>query len=108
MSVPTIPLDSTNAEILGHSALTVVFEDVWLAFADTEVLCGVSFRLAVGETKALFGVAGSGKSTILKLVLGLLKPDSGRILVLGEDVTQMQAQELVALRGKVGMVFQAS
>ena len=73
MSVPTIPLDSTNAEILGHSALTVVFEDVWLAFADTEVLCGVSFRLAVGETKALFGVAGSGKSTILKLVLGLLK-----------------------------------
>ena len=51
------------------------------------MLRGVSFRLPFGETKALFGVAGSGKSTILKLALGLLPPDSGRITVLGNDVT---------------------
>ncbi len=60
-----------------------MFEDVALSFAENEVLRGVSFRLARGETKALFGVAGSGKSLILKLALGLIRPDSGRIIVLG-------------------------
>ncbi len=79
-----------------------------LAFEENQVLRGVSFRLPFGETKALFGVAGSGKSTILKLALGLLKPDSGRILVLGNDVTQTREEDLFALRAKVGMVFQES
>ena len=108
MSAPTIPLDSASKEVHDQTGLAVVFEDVWLAFEDKEVLRGVSFNLAVGETKALFGVAGSGKSTILKLALGLLKPDSGRITVLGEDVTQMQEEPLFALRAKIGMVFQES
>jgi phospholipid/cholesterol/gamma-HCH transport system ATP-binding protein len=85
-----------------------VFEDVWLAFEEKEVLKGISFRLPYGETKALFGVSGSGKSTILKLALGLLKPDGGRITVLGSDVTQMREEDLFALRGKIGMVFQES
>lgn len=84
------------------------FEDVWLSFGDNEVLRGVSFKLAVGETKALFGVAGSGKSTILKLALGLFKPDSGRITVLGEDITQLRERNLFEVRGKIGMVFQES
>ncbi|HVI79933.1 MAG TPA: ATP-binding cassette domain-containing protein, partial [Candidatus Acidoferrum sp.] len=91
-----------------NSVFSVVFEDVWLAFGQTQVLCGVSFKLPVGETKALFGVAGAGKSTILKLVLGLLKPDSGRIYVLGDDVTQMREEDLFSLRGRIGMVFQES
>jgi len=86
----------------------VVFKDVYVAFEDKPVLDGISFRLARGETKAIFGVAGSGKSTILKLALGLLKPDSGRIHVLGDDVTQMREEELFALRRKIGMVFQES
>jgi phospholipid/cholesterol/gamma-HCH transport system ATP-binding protein len=72
------------------------------------VLRGVSFRLARGETKVLFGVAGSGKSLILKMCLGLIRPDSGRIIVLGQDVTQMKEKELFQLRGKIGMVFQES
>ncbi|HET7893919.1 MAG TPA: ATP-binding cassette domain-containing protein, partial [Candidatus Sulfotelmatobacter sp.] len=71
-------------------------------------LRGISFHLAYGETKALFGVAGSGKSTILKLALGLLKPDAGRILVLGSDVTQTPEKDLFPLRAKIGMVFQES
>ena len=85
-----------------------MFEDVSIAFEENAVLDGVSFRLPRGETKALFGVAGSGKSTILKLALGLLKPDEGRIYVLGEDVTQMQEEALFELRRKIGMVFQES
>jgi len=86
----------------------VVFEDVALGFAENEVLRGVSFRLARGETKALFGVAGSGKSLILKLVMGLIRPDAGRILVLGHDISQMREEDLFKLRGKIGMVFQES
>lgn len=86
----------------------MVFEDVHLSFEENHVLRGVSFHLPLGETKALFGVAGSGKSTILKLALGLLKPDSGRITVLGNEVTEMREQDLFPLRGHLGMVFQES
>src|SRR6266851_5355765 len=108
MSAPTLPLDATSTAIEAHSGFAIVFEDVRLAFEENEVLRGISFRLPYGETKALFGVAGSGKSTILKLALGLLKPDAGRITVLGRDVAQMREEELFALRGKIGMVFQES
>jgi len=90
------------------SGPVVVFEDVHLSFGDNVVLRGVSFQLPLGETKALFGVAGSGKSTILKLTLGLLAPDAGRITVLGNEVTQMHEQDMFPLRGRLGMVFQES
>jgi phospholipid/cholesterol/gamma-HCH transport system ATP-binding protein len=90
------------------SSAAIVFEDVHLSFEDNHVLRGVSFRLPFGETKALFGVAGSGKSTILKLALGLFPPDSGRITVLGNDVTQLPEQELFPMRAHLGMVFQES
>ncbi|MFZ0299449.1 MAG: ATP-binding cassette domain-containing protein [Candidatus Sulfotelmatobacter sp.] len=108
MSAPTLPLDHAIASTKDAAAPAIVFEDVALAFGDNKVLRGVSFRLARGETKALFGVAGSGKSLILKLTLGLIRPDSGNIFVLGEDVTQMQEKQLFALRDKIGMVFQES
>jgi phospholipid/cholesterol/gamma-HCH transport system ATP-binding protein len=86
----------------------VAFDNVSIAFEDNTVLDGISFQLPRGETKAIFGVAGSGKSTILKLALGLMKPDSGQIRVLGEDVTQMKERDLFELRRKIGMVFQES
>ncbi|MEO8727138.1 MAG: ATP-binding cassette domain-containing protein, partial [Acidobacteriaceae bacterium] len=79
-----------------------------LRFDENQVLKGVSFHVPKGETKILLGVAGSGKSTILKLALGLIKPDSGRIRVLGEDVTAMSEEELFELRRNIGMVFQES
>ena len=105
MSAPTLPLDSAAVTTEENSAPAIVFEDVALAFGENEVLRGVSFRLNRGETKALFGVAGSGKSLILKLAIGLLRPDSGRIIVLGEDVTQMREEDLFALRAKVSALF---
>src|SRR5947209_18930151 len=86
----------------------IIFEDVSIGFEDISVLEGVSFELKRGETKVVFGVAGSGKSTILKLCLGLLKPDSGHIYVLGHDITTMTEEELFDLRSKVGIVFQES
>ena len=87
-------------------APAIVFEDVHIAFGDNQVLQGVSFTLPSGETKALFGVAGAGKSTILKLALGLMRPDSGRILVLGNEITGMREEDLFPVRGHLGMVFQ--
>jgi phospholipid/cholesterol/gamma-HCH transport system ATP-binding protein len=87
---------------------TIIFDDVKLAFEDLVVLDGVSFELKRGETKIVLGVAGSGKSTILKLCLGLLKPDSGHIYVLGHDVTEMSERDLFDLRGHLGIVFQES
>lgn len=108
MSAPTLPIDHATAVTERPSGSAIVFEDVHLAFEENEVLRGVSFHLPYGETKALFGVAGSGKSTILKLALGLLRPDSGRITVLGNEVTEMREQDLFPMRGKLGMVFQES
>ena len=83
------------------------FEDVAIAF-DHPVLEGISFQLPRGETKILMGAAGTGKTLILKLALGLLKPDSGRITVLGDEITQMREEDLFELRRKIGMVFQES
>jgi phospholipid/cholesterol/gamma-HCH transport system ATP-binding protein len=108
MSSTILPLDNCSPPTTEDSAPVIVFEDVALAFDDNEVLRGISFHLPRGETKAVFGVAGSGKSLILKLALGLIRPDSGRIVVLGQDVTQMKEDELFELRGKIGMVFQES
>ena len=108
MSTPTLPRESLVAEHQPPSLDAVVFQDVELAFGSRVVLDGISFRLTHGETKAIFGVAGSGKSTILKLALGLLKPDAGRITVLGEDITEMSEDQLFELRRRVGIVFQES
>lgn len=86
----------------------VIFEDVSISFEGTAVLDGVSFELKRGETKVLLGVSGSGKSTILKLCLGLIKPDNGHIYVLGHDVAAMTEEDLFDLRSKIGIVFQES
>jgi len=103
-----MPVDCAPQAAQAPSGSAIVFEDVHISFEENHVLNGVSFQLPFGETKALFGVAGAGKSTILKLSLGLLPPDSGRITVLGNDVTAMHEQDLFPLRGKMGMVFQES
>jgi phospholipid/cholesterol/gamma-HCH transport system ATP-binding protein len=108
MPDPPDPVDCTPHLTPGPSGAAIVFEDVHLSFEDNQVLRGVSFHLPYGETKALFGVAGSGKSTILKLSLGLLLPDSGRITVLGNEVTEMREEDMFSLRGRQGMVFQES
>ena len=108
MATPTLPSDRRTMAQSDSSTPAIVFDKVSIAFEENVVLDGISFHLPRGETKALFGVAGAGKSTILKLTLGLLPPDSGRILLLGEEVTRMSEQELFDLRRRVGIVFQES
>jgi phospholipid/cholesterol/gamma-HCH transport system ATP-binding protein len=108
MPAPTLPSENQATAVASPSGNAIEFDNVSIAFDEKVVLEGISFQLAHGETKAIFGVAGSGKSTLLKLAIGLLRPDSGRIFVLGEEVTRMSEQELFELRRRVGIVFQES
>ena len=84
----------------------IEFRDVRLAFDELVVLDGISFTVRKGETKIVLGGSGTGKSTIINLVLGLLKPDSGQIFVDGEDITGFDEPEMMRIRKKIGMVFQ--
>lgn len=84
----------------------VEFRNVCLAFGDKVVLDGVSFRINPGEMKVILGQSGSGKSTILRLVLGLLKPDSGEIYINGEEIAEIAEEDLNHIRQKMSIVFQ--
>jgi phospholipid/cholesterol/gamma-HCH transport system ATP-binding protein len=85
---------------------SIELKHVSLAFDEKVVLKDVSFGLEPGHTKVILGGSGSGKSTILKLILGLLKPDGGEVLVNGKRVDSMNEQELMVMRADIGMVFQ--
>jgi len=86
----------------------VVFEKVSFAFDEHVVLRDVSFSVPKGGMKILLGASGTGKSVILKLVLGLLRPDAGTILVDGQRVDRMTEHDLMRVRGDIGMLFQES
>jgi phospholipid/cholesterol/gamma-HCH transport system ATP-binding protein len=84
----------------------IEFRDVHLSFDGKKILNGVSFTVRRGETKIILGRSGGGKSTTIRLVLGLLKPDSGQILIDGEDITHYTEEEMMRVRQKIGMIFQ--
>jgi phospholipid/cholesterol/gamma-HCH transport system ATP-binding protein len=89
-----------------HDGPAVAFDKVSLAFDENVVLRDVSFSLSAGHTKIILGASGSGKSTILKLIVGLLKPDAGQIWVHGARVDNMSESEMMKVRDHLGMVFQ--
>src|SRR5271168_5561202 len=86
----------------------VVFEDVSITFDIKPVLQNISFTVQRGETRIILGPAGGGKSVLMKLANGLIRPDSGTIRVFGEDVTRRRETDLFKLRARIGMVFQES
>jgi phospholipid/cholesterol/gamma-HCH transport system ATP-binding protein len=97
----------SREEILdADGAPIVMFDKVSLAFDDKVILREVSFTLIKGHTKIILGASGAGKSTVLKLILGLLKADSGVVWVNGERVDQMSELQLMKVRADLGMVFQ--
>ena len=85
----------------------IVIEDLYKAFGSQEVLRGVSLRVESGEFAALIGMSGCGKSLLLRLLVCLMRPDSGRVLIDGCDVAKMPREELEQLRSRVGYVFQS-
>jgi len=84
----------------------IEFRDVSKAFGDKVVLDHVSFNVMPGETVCILGRSGVGKSVSLQILMGFLKPDSGRVIVAGEDVTDFSEQQMEAIRKKVTVVFQ--
>src|ERR671919_664840 len=93
-------------QLMGPGSPIVVFDKVSLAFDEKVILRDVSFTLITGHTKIFLGASGAGKSTILKLILGLLRPDSGVIWVNVERVDLMSEVEMMKVRADLGMVFQ--
>jgi phospholipid/cholesterol/gamma-HCH transport system ATP-binding protein len=96
------------SEFLTTGQPVVEFEDVSIGFEGRQVLAGVSFSVAHGETRILLGPAGGGKSVLLKLANGLIEPDSGEIRIFGRALRGMSQRELFEMRAHVGMVFQES
>src|SRR5262249_48723272 len=98
----------TIEEILNEpGAPVVVFDQVQLAFDGKAVLKNISFTLISGHTKIILGASGSGKSTTLKIITGLLRADSGVVWVNGQRVDQLTEKEMMPVRAGLGMFFQA-
>ncbi len=106
MAVKRAPRSALLEEALGPGGPIVVFDKVTLAFDEKVILDEISFTLRTGHTKIFLGASGAGKSTILRLILGLLKPDGGHIFVNGDRVDNMSEDEMMGVRADLGMVFQ--
>jgi phospholipid/cholesterol/gamma-HCH transport system ATP-binding protein len=104
MALQTSPAGVLDAREAGEPVLEL--EHVSLAFDEKVILRDVSFTVLRGHTKIILGASGSGKSTILKLILGLLTPDGGTIRVNGQRVDTMSEREMMTVRADLGMVFQ--
>jgi phospholipid/cholesterol/gamma-HCH transport system ATP-binding protein len=105
-SSETLIPDLAQSKRQALSTPAVEFRNVHFAFEDEKVLDGISFTVMRGEIKIMLSGSGGGKSTILKLILGLLKPDEGQILIDDEDITDYDESQLKPARDKIGMVFQ--
>jgi phospholipid/cholesterol/gamma-HCH transport system ATP-binding protein len=94
-----MPASDTNESVLR-------FESVSLSFEGNKALDNISFDLKRGQTLIVFGAAGTGKSVMLKVAIGLLQADTGRVFLFGQDITRLSEHELYPLRAKVGVLFQ--
>jgi phospholipid/cholesterol/gamma-HCH transport system ATP-binding protein len=102
-----LPRESGRREIQSVPGEALIsLRDIHVGFEDREVLQGISFDVAHGETKVLLGETGTGKTLIMKLAAGLIQPDSGHVLVMGHDVSEMPERELLTFRRSIGFVFQ--
>jgi phospholipid/cholesterol/gamma-HCH transport system ATP-binding protein len=86
----------------------VRFDDVHKAFGEKKVLSGITFGIRRGETMVVLGGSGSGKSVLIRHIIGLHRPDSGHVFVDGEDIVDYDEEELIPVRQKVAMLFQGS
>ncbi len=106
--MPEKTSSSAASQDTDSSEPVVVFDDVSIKFDLKPVLQDISFTVRRGETRIILGPAGGGKSVLMKLANGLIQPDSGRIRIFGNDITEMPERDLFKLRARIGMVFQES
>jgi phospholipid/cholesterol/gamma-HCH transport system ATP-binding protein len=98
----------TVQHLLNPSKTVIIIRDLHKSFEDLEVLKGVNLTVYHGENVAVLGKSGSGKSVLIKIIIGLLKPDKGEVTVLGQHVDALLEKELNALRLRIGFSFQSS
>jgi len=86
----------------------IVVHELWKTFGGNQVLKGVSLQMMPGTTTVVLGASGSGKTVLMKHIMGLFKPDSGEVVIDGENISAMDRQQLAKFRTRMGMVFQNS
>jgi phospholipid/cholesterol/gamma-HCH transport system ATP-binding protein len=106
MTRPTRPAPMREMTSIVPGEPLIAFHDVRIGFDEGDVLRGISFEVWPGETKVLLGESGSGKTLAMKLAAGLLRPDAGRIWVMGQNIAEMPENQLLDFRRHVGFVFQ--
>ena len=94
--------------IINRDTPVIIIKDLYKSFDDLDVLKGVNLTVYEGENVVVLGKSGSGKSVLIKIIIGLLKKDSGEVMVLGQDVDKLSEKELNALRLRIGFSFQSS
>jgi phospholipid/cholesterol/gamma-HCH transport system ATP-binding protein len=97
-----------TAHIIKRDTPVITIKDLYKSFEDLAVLKGVNLTVYNGENVAVLGKSGSGKSVLIKIIIGLLKPDRGEVIVLGQEVDKLSEKELNALRLRIGFSFQSS
>jgi phospholipid/cholesterol/gamma-HCH transport system ATP-binding protein len=97
-----------TTKIINRDIPVITIKDLYKSFEDLDVLKGVNLTVYKGENVVVLGKSGSGKSVLIKIIIGLLKPDSGEVMVLGQEVDKLSEKELNALRLRIGFSFQSS
>lgn len=101
-------MEETKQHIINRSESVISIQGLYKSFDDLAVLRGIDFNLFKGENIAVLGKSGTGKSVLIKIIVGLLKPDRGEVLVLGQHIDQLAGKELDAMRLRIGFSFQNS
>src|SRR5665811_2550929 len=101
-------MEVLKQHIIDYDKLVISISGLYKSFDDLQVLKGIDFELFKGENVAVLGKSGTGKSVLIKIIVGLLKPDKGDVLVLGQHVDKLGRKELDALRLRIGFSFQSS
>lgn len=101
-------MEEQEQHIINRDIKVISISGLYKSFGNLHVLKGIDFDLFKGENVAVLGKSGTGKSVLIKIIVGLLKPDKGEVLVLGEHVDKLERRELDALRLHIGFSFQSS
>src|SRR6266566_3619053 len=107
IEAPPSPKPSTKPHLVpGNSSPMIAVRSLAKRIGQQEILCGVDLEVATGETLAIIGRSGGGKSVLLKHLVGLMEPDAGEIWIEGKNITGMNERQLGTIRVKIGILFQ--